>query len=155
VVDFPLTLALAIQGLGFVLEIGMFFAKRSDLSAWAYVAYLAGAFGGMALLAKPFGIVGVACALVVGQAARTVIACVLSEKVHPLHWPAVPLALMPLATVGAYVACTLAVPQAQGAVFAALCTTSAVALTLAGWRQLFSAEERRSLVAVLRPAAAN
>lgn len=155
VVVFPLTLGLAIQGLGYVLEIGMFFAKRSDLSAWAYVAYLAGAFAGVALLAEPFGIVGVACALTLGQAARTVVACVLAERVHPLNWPAAALLLPPLLTIGAYAACTLAIPPDQPALFAALCVGSGALLALVGWRHLFSAAERRNLVAVIRPAASS
>lgn len=86
VVVLPLALALVVQGVGWILEIGITVSKRMHLSVLAYFA-LIGTFAVAAgSLAGSLGLFGVALALLAAQVAFAVTLTLLAQRAHRLPW---------------------------------------------------------------------
>jgi O-antigen/teichoic acid export membrane protein len=145
---FPLGFALVVQAVGWILEVGLFFAKRNELTLVAYVVYLVGTLAAMALLAPLFGIVGIAWAVVLGQCLRTVVVVWLAHLVHPIRWPLGSLALMCAGTAAVFLAAR-AVPL-PGPWTGAPMVVAAALLGFCAWRFAFTASERREIGSALR-----
>ena len=143
-VVFMLALALAVQGIGSILELGVTVAKRTHLFVFSYAAGVAV----LALLVWPmverFGIRGAAAVVLLAQVARTGVSAVLAQLAWPRTWSygrtalAGGLAFMTWGAVEAwcddcYMSTWLQV-LVYGGVVVALCFV------------LFSARERRSLL---------
>lgn len=83
---FPLTAALGIQAVGWISEIGTTIAKKSHLGLYGYAAYCAVTLGSVVLLTPPFGLLGTATGVMLGQLAKALISTWFSQKAYPLPW---------------------------------------------------------------------
>lgn len=82
----PLALALGVQGIGWMLEVGITVSRRMHLSLMAHVVMLA-LFAGMgSALAGPLGPVGIAWGLLVGQISFAVVSTRLAQGAHQIEW---------------------------------------------------------------------
>ncbi|MBL8344045.1 MAG: lipopolysaccharide biosynthesis protein [Rubrivivax sp.] len=147
-VIFPLAMAMAVQGAGWILEAGINIAKRTHMSLVAYAAMLA-LFAPLALLLRAtWGVTGVAFALLAGQAAFAALSAVLAQRAHRLDWRAGPAA--------ALLAITAATGIAQCAMGSWFGDRASLAIGVAGVSALLGLASwpgpvRRSLGMLLRP----
>jgi O-antigen/teichoic acid export membrane protein len=86
VVVFPLAMALAIQGVGWVLEIGITVSKRSYLSLVSYATGLIVLVTLIWPVVERFGAAGAASVVLLAQAARTCISAALGQSVWRRAW---------------------------------------------------------------------
>lgn len=85
-VVFALTMALAIQSIGAVTEVGIVFSKRAHLKLYAYGLGLVVAAVAIPLLGARFGIAGVAWGSLTGYTCKTVFEAWLAQRAHPIQW---------------------------------------------------------------------
>ena len=97
---FPLALALAVQGIGWITEIGISLAKKSYLHLFSYATYVAMTLAAIFVLEHMFGLIGIAFAALVGQSAKAVATTVLAQWAYPLNWPLMRPALLVLLGTG-------------------------------------------------------
>jgi len=149
-VVFPLAFALTIQAIGWILEVGLFFAKRNELALAAYAAYLLGTFAAMAVLAPRYGMLGIAWAVVAGQCTRTLVAAWLANRVHPIAWPLRAIAFI-IGLTGLASLAALSGMRLPGLPWAgASSLVAAVLLAVGAWKFAFSTDERADIRAMLR-----
>ncbi|WP_170398231.1 lipopolysaccharide biosynthesis protein [Ruegeria arenilitoris] len=86
VVIFPLVLALAIEAVGWVTEIGVVLAKRSGLKLVAYILAFCVTILAILILAPTFGISGCAWAVVLGSVTKTAFVTLFAQRAYPLPW---------------------------------------------------------------------
>jgi len=86
VVVFPLAMALAIQGVGWVLEIGITVSKRSYLSLGSYATGLVVLVTLIWPVVERFGAVGAASVVLLAQAVRTCLSAALGQSVWRRAW---------------------------------------------------------------------
>lgn len=149
-VVFPLGMALAVQGAGWILEAGITIAKRTHVSLAAQGAMLA-TFVTLAIwLRGPFGVAGVAFAMLAGQAAFALLSAALAQRTHHIDWQPAP-ALLMLSLTAAFGAgqCALMAWHGAAAGTVAAVTGLAVLSSMAFWqgslrRALATAMRRRS-----------
>lgn len=122
----PLALALAVQGIGWILEVGITVSRRMHLSLMAYLAmltiFLASSFG----LARSLGPVGVAWGLLAGQVGFTVLSAKLAQRAHRIEWTIAPVAFLLGATLIVGLLQALAA-AAWGRTYAAILAIAALA----------------------------
>jgi len=87
VLVFPLAMGLAVQGIGWITEIGISLAKKSYLHLFSYAAYVAASLTAILLLERVFGLIGIAFGVLVGQVVKTTITTWMAQRAHPLGWP--------------------------------------------------------------------
>ncbi|OYY17344.1 MAG: hypothetical protein B7Y59_12665 [Burkholderiales bacterium 35-55-47] len=149
IVVFPLALALVIQGLGWITEIGIGISKRSYLSLYAYAAYLVVTLSAIYLLAPLWGLIGVAIGVLFGQLAKATIASWLAHRAHPLDWSFKPVLIF-IVVILALSACVLPIYDVYSAgIGSILYLGLAVGSLIFGIRLLFSAAERSQVAALL------
>lgn len=85
-VVFALTMALAIQSIGAVTEVGIVFSKRSHLKLYAYGLGLVVAVVAIPLLGARFGVAGVAWGSLTGYICKTVFEAWLAQRAHHIQW---------------------------------------------------------------------
>lgn len=85
-VVFALTMALAIQSIGAVTEVGIVFSKRSHLKLYAYGLGLVVAVIAIPLLGARFGVAGVAWGSLTGYICKTVFEAWLAQRAHHIQW---------------------------------------------------------------------
>ena len=83
---FPLVMGLAIQAISWITEIGIGISKRSYLNLYSHTTFIVSTLVGIGLLAPTFGILGVGLGVLLGQAAKTLIASWLAQRAYPLPW---------------------------------------------------------------------
>lgn len=93
---FPLAMALAIQAIGWITEIGLHLSKRIYLNLVGFTLFLIISLTGIMVLSRLIGIIGVPIAALVGQIAMLLTSAVLAQKAFPIAWDY----RLPAATVG-------------------------------------------------------
>lgn len=150
VVVAPLALALAIQGVSWITEVGIVLSKRTYLQLYAYAIFLLVASLAMLLLGSALGLIGVAIGIMVGHLAKAVAASLLAQRAYPMPWAYGRTALVMLVSgvlaFGAAAATALWGPPA-GAVAGA---AASVALLSVGWYWLFEPTERKRVAELVR-----
>lgn len=145
VVVFPVAMALAIQGISWITEVGISISKRTHYQLHGYAAYLVVAAVTAFLLAPALGILGVGLALVAAHLSKALVLSVLAQRAHPLDWSYGRVALLVLATAAAGTGASLAAPS-LGLLAATAAALAASALFAgAAWAVLFSRSERARL----------
>lgn len=86
VVVFPLAMALAVQGLGWVFEAGVTISKKTHLSLLAYGSLMVCFVSVAWLLRDPWGLAGVAFAMLAGQAVFAFASVQVAQRAHRLQW---------------------------------------------------------------------
>ena len=79
-------MALALEGILSITEVGVTFAKKSYLKLYSYFVFLIIASIAIYLLIKPFGIIGVAWGALLGYLFKSIIATWLSHKNYPINF---------------------------------------------------------------------
>lgn len=82
----PLALALAVQSIGWILEVGISFVKRTTLSLIACIVHAVVTLFAIFILGQLFGLIGVAWGVFLGQLVRTMLAAGLAQYAYPLNW---------------------------------------------------------------------
>ncbi len=82
----PLLYAVVVGSVSNITGLGIALAKRTYLSTFAYAVHLAVTVTGILLLAGPYGIVGVAYAVLFGKLALTLFETIASARVYPLRF---------------------------------------------------------------------
>jgi O-antigen/teichoic acid export membrane protein len=152
VVVMPLALALAIQGVSWVTEIGITLSKRTYLQLYAYAAFLLVAAFSMAILGTAAGLVGVATGVLLGYTAKAVVASSLAQRAAPMSWAYGDVVSLVAAT--ALLAASVAALHALwgpwvGLIAGAGALTSLVTM---GWLWLFAPIERTRVLELVRRA---
>lgn len=149
VLVFPLTIAIGINALGWVTEVGLSIAKRSSMKLLASCVGLLVMVGAILALGQVFGIVGVALGVLAGTFVKVVLLSFLSHRSVPVGWGPEPLVLLAVAlAIG--LAGTLA-ESARGPLFATMVHLGAIlSVAVVGPAILFSRDERRAVFRLLR-----
>src|SRR5439155_2792215 len=71
IIVFPLAMGLAIQATGWITEIGIDLSKRSYLSLYGYTAFLCTTALSIYAFATAFGLLGIACGVMLGQRGKS------------------------------------------------------------------------------------
>lgn len=103
-VIFPLALALAVQGAGWIFEAGITISKRTHLGVAAYALLFAVFVPAALVLRGTAGAAGVAYALLMAQVAFAAFIAILAQRAHPLEWHPAPALAVFGATLAAGVA---------------------------------------------------
>lgn len=142
VVVFPLTMALAIQATSWITEVGIGLAKRTHLNLYGHATSLLVTFGSIVALAPVMGLPGIGVGVLLGQAAKAVVASWLAQRAYPLPWRFLPVfGLFGFALAGGGVG--MAVQQLFGVL--AYSITMAMALggtVLIGWLLVLDSADR-------------
>ena len=85
-VVFALTMALTIQSIGAITEVGIMFSKRTHLKLYAYGLGLLVSAVAIPLLGSRFGVAGVAWGSLAGYTCKTVLEAWLAQRAHQIHW---------------------------------------------------------------------
>ncbi|MBP7830166.1 MAG: oligosaccharide flippase family protein [Kiritimatiellae bacterium] len=80
----PMVLALIIDSLSWITGIGIDISKKTPMAVISYAAGVAGTVAAMALLVRPFGLMGAAYAMVIGRLILTVTKTFLAHRLYPL-----------------------------------------------------------------------
>ena len=86
IVIVPLIFSVIVDSLSWITSIGIGISKKTYHSASGYFISLLATVGAILLLIEPFGIVGVAFAVLIGRAVLTLLLTVLSQKVYPIKF---------------------------------------------------------------------
>jgi O-antigen/teichoic acid export membrane protein len=144
----PLALALGVQGIGGMLEVGITVSKRMHLILVAYLVMLAAFAGAASALADALGPASVAWGLLVGQTAFALASTKLAQRAHAIPWRVHAVVMLFAATLAAGLALTWVRTTWgawQGACFAAAAISALLAWGLrhTGIRETFAALARR------------
>lgn len=93
---FPLAMAIGVQAIGWITEIGIHLSKKTYLNLIGFGLYLLASVVGILLLAKVMGIVGIALGALLGQIVMALTSGIIAQRVYNLSWRYG----MPVATVG-------------------------------------------------------
>jgi O-antigen/teichoic acid export membrane protein len=142
---FPLSLGLALQGFGWVVETGTTISKRTHFALFANLALFICVIVACALLVRPLGIVGVAIGVSLGYAVFAAFTCGLARFAWSMSWQFAPAlgAVLITVLVGAL---QFFVGRRLGMSGAAItCALGILVLLAYLWFGAFDAEERRAL----------
>lgn len=150
VIVFPLSMALAVQAVSWITEIGIGISKRSHLYVYAYAVYVAVTAVGIWVLAPAFGLAGVAYGVLAGQVAKALIASWLAQKAYSLPWEYKGIAQLGVLLMVLSAAFFL-VWEIYGPLQASAVSLAGLAMTLLfGWKLMLSLPERESIVRIAR-----
>lgn len=150
VVVFPIAMGLAVQGIGWVVSIGIAVSKRTYLNLYSYGVYSVVSVGATFFLVKVFGLVGAAWGGLLANVVRAGMEFYLAQGACRYSWQIRGVFVLS----GLLVCWGLAFGLVQwsvwplGTVFAAL--TGAVIFAVGSWC-LFDQGERQRLVRVFKP----
>ena len=82
----PLALGIAVEGICWILAIGIDLAKKSYLNVSVYILHLIVTAIGIYALIMPFGVLGVAFAILIGKLFKAVFQTWIAYKAHPLRF---------------------------------------------------------------------
>ena len=142
----PLAMGLAVQATSWITEIGISISKRSYLNIYAYLVFVAATVGGIGLLARPFGVFGVALGVLSGHIARALLSSWLAQRVYPLQWrytPAIVVFLVSLVMGG--VAMCGGKLWGAGA-YSLILTVGVVSISAVTWWMVFDIEDRSRIL---------
>lgn len=86
IVIVPLIFSVIVDSLSWITSIGIGISKKTYHSASGYFIGLLATVGGILLLIEPYGIVGVAFAVLIGRTVLTITLTLLSHKVYPIKF---------------------------------------------------------------------
>jgi O-antigen/teichoic acid export membrane protein len=86
IIVFPLLMALAVESISWITEIGLILQKRTGLKLLAYILGALATVLGMVGLAPIFGLLGVSIAVLLGSIVRTITLTFLAGRVSDLRW---------------------------------------------------------------------
>jgi len=87
IVVLPIALGLMIQGVCWITEIGIGIAKKAKIQLYIYLLYLVCTGVAILVLAKVFGLAGVAWGTLIGYAVKSIASSYMAQRVYPLPWP--------------------------------------------------------------------
>lgn len=83
---FPIAMAFGIQAIGWITELGIHLSKRSHLNLIGFSAFLIVSLGGMVILSRALGIIGVPLGALAGQLAMMLISACVAQRAYPISW---------------------------------------------------------------------
>lgn len=86
VIVFPLLMAMAIESISWITEIGLILQRRTGLKLAAYILGTLATVLSMLAFAPAFGLLGVSVAVLLGSIVRTVVLTVMASRVYDLKW---------------------------------------------------------------------
>lgn len=93
---FPIAMAIGVQAIGWITEIGIHLSKKTYLNLIGFGLYLLGSIAGIVLLSRAVGIIGVALGALVGQLLMALTSGILAQKAYRMSWSY----RIPVATIG-------------------------------------------------------
>jgi O-antigen/teichoic acid export membrane protein len=100
VVVFPLSMALAIQSISWITEIGIGISKRSYLSLYSYSVFVLATGISIYFLASSLGLFGVALGVLIGYSCNALVASYLSFRAYPMNWSHLRVLILVLTSLG-------------------------------------------------------
>ncbi len=101
VIVFPLLMAMAIESISWITEIGLILQRRTSLKLLGNVLGILATGVGILLMAPVFGLIGVSVAVLIGSVVKAVVVTALAARVHPLRWEKANFVLvLPLTLIG-------------------------------------------------------
>ncbi|MAJ13554.1 MAG: hypothetical protein CMN44_01095 [SAR116 cluster bacterium] len=95
---FPLCMALAIQSLGGITEIGINLSKKTHFYFVSYLFFITTFLISFSYLLPKFGILGVAYSVLISQVVKILISSFIAQKIYPISWNYRPLITLPFVT---------------------------------------------------------
>ncbi|MDZ4070046.1 MAG: hypothetical protein U1E06_24910, partial [Tabrizicola sp.] len=142
---FPLLMALAIESISWITEIGLILQRRTGLKLVAYILGALATVMAMFALAPAFGLLGVSVAVLVGSIVRTVVLTVMASRVSDLKWDTASFVIIvPLTLLGGAIMTYLDDQFGLAASMGAFAVTTLTLLTLA-YAVVLSPDERQKL----------
>ena len=141
VVVLPLTLALCIQSIGWIVEIGISISKRSYLQLYAYTIYLIISIAAIYLFTSSYGIIGVSFGILAGHISKTLVASYLAQLAHPINWDYKPVLFYTGFSIFSGIGILLITEQINANGIAIILTLSSFSLLAGGALFLFSRDE--------------
>lgn len=83
---FPLAMAFGVQAIGWITEIGIHLSKRTYLNLIGFSLFLVISLGGIVILSRAIGIIGVPVAALAGQLAMLFTSASIAQKAFRLEW---------------------------------------------------------------------
>lgn len=83
---FPLAMAIGVQSIGWITEIGIHLSKRTYLNLVGFSLFLVISLSGIAYLSRAIGIIGVPIATLTGQLAMLLTSAILAQRAFRLDW---------------------------------------------------------------------
>ena len=151
IVIFPLSMGLAIQGIGWITEIGVGLSKKSHLALYSYISSIVATGITIYFMAHVFGLVGVALGVMTGHIVKTLIATGLAQRVYPMKWPflsvlTVVLSVILMGLIG------ITITPIYGSTVGSVFFLSTIPITLViAWFGMFTRSERISVKSKLVP----
>jgi O-antigen/teichoic acid export membrane protein len=146
IVVFPLCIALAIQATGWLTELGIMISKRSYLNMYGYLVFVFVSIIGIVSLAPVYGIVGVACAVAVGQTAKSICSSWFAQRAYPLPWEYLPVIIIFCYTLLVYIVSECIEEKFGGYLRSILYIIGIFGLIILCWYYVLSKNERAMLL---------
>jgi|TARA_B110000971_G_scaffold167560_1_gene171788 O-antigen/teichoic acid export membrane protein len=100
-------LGLGIQGIGWILEIGITFSKKTIYNLYNYISSFSFGITVMYFLIEPLGIYGIAIGTTSGLMIKAILGYIFSQKVYPLAWNIFPTLKIFLTTIILIAVCVI------------------------------------------------
>jgi len=150
VIVFPLLMALAIESISWITEIGLILQRRTSLKLLGYVLGTLASVLGIVMLAPEFGIVGVSVAVLIGAVVKAVVVTLLAGRVHDLRWDRVNFVqVLPITLIGGALISVVAEKQSAPAAIGCF-TVVTIVLFAAAYGMVLTGDERAKLAGVVR-----
>jgi O-antigen/teichoic acid export membrane protein len=145
VIVFPLVLALAIESISWITEIGLILQRRTSLKLLGYVLGALASVLGIVLLAPAFGIAGVSVAVLIGAVVKAVVVTLLAGRVHDQRWDRASfLLVLPVTVIGGVLISVVAETQGDLAAMGCFAVIITVLFVIA-YRSVLTGNERAKL----------
>jgi O-antigen/teichoic acid export membrane protein len=145
VIVFPLVLALAIESISWITEIGLILQRRTSLKLLGYVLGALASVLGIMLLAPAFGIAGVSVAVLIGAVVKAVVVTLLAGRVHDQRWDRASfLLVLPVTVIGGVLISVVAETQGDLAGMGCFAVVITVLFAIA-YRAVLTGNERSKL----------
>lgn len=142
VLIFPMVMALAIQSVGHVTEIGISISKRTDYQLLSYSIFVGVSIFLISVLTRHFGIFGTATAVLISNAIRTAIASLLAQQTYYIKWPFLAIASIFSTSIAIGAVLTILVANRGHWLSGVFLVASITALGYGVWRFLLDVNER-------------
>lgn len=147
---FPLMMAMAIESIGWITEIGLILQRRTSLKLIAYLLGTIISILGIVLLTPAFGLPGVATAVLIGNIVKTLAVTIFAQRVSDLKWDIKGFVVMlPVTLVGGVIISFVANENGLLAALGIFCLAMVLLLTLT-YTLLLSPLERTRLASAIR-----